>query len=82
MLNYFFFSFFEKMKTQVLFICKMFIMDANEYHAILGYLLTNVIPPEIKSERYKKKNFVRMCKGIYLQDNKLIMVCADLISLE
>ena len=30
--------------------CKMFIMDANEYDAIRGYLLTNVIPPEIKSD--------------------------------
>ena len=56
-------------------------MDANEYDAIRGYLLTNVIPPEIKSDRYKKKNFVRKYKGIYLQDNKLMKVCADLISL-
>ena len=56
-------------------------MDANEYEAIRGYLLTNVIPPEIKNDRYKKKNFVRKCKGIYLQDNKLMKFCPDLISL-
>ena len=29
---------------------------------IRGYLLTNIIPPEIKSDRYKKNNFVRKCK--------------------
>ena len=55
-------------------------MDANEYDAIHRYLLTNVIPPEIKSDRYKK-NFIRKCKGNYFQDNKLMKVCADLISL-
>ena len=56
-------------------------MIANEYDAIRGYLLTNAIPPEIESDRYKKKNFVRKYKEIYLQDNKLMKVCADLISL-
>ena len=36
-------------------------MDAIQYEAIRGYLLTNLIPPEIKSDHYKKKNFVRKC---------------------
>ena len=56
-------------------------MDANEYEAIRGYLLTNVIPSEIKNDRFKKKNFVRKCKGIYLQDNKLMRVCLHQIFL-
>ncbi|KAI6648140.1 hypothetical protein LOD99_11949 [Oopsacas minuta] len=47
-------------------------MDATEYEAIRGYLQTNIIPPEIKSDRYRKKNFVRKCEGIYFQENKLI----------
>ena len=54
-------------------------MDANEYDAIRGYLLTNVIQPEVKCDRYKKKNFVRECRGIYFQDNKLMNVGANLI---
>ena len=58
--------------------CKTFIMDANEYEAIRGYLLTNVIPPEMKSNHYKK-NFVRKCKGIYLLDNKIMKVCPDIL---
>ena len=82
MLYYFFFSFsISQLEFSFLTFCKTVIMGKNEYDAIRGYLLTNVIPPEIKSDRYKKKNFVRKCKGIYLQDNKLMKVCADLISL-
>ena len=54
-------------------------MDANEYEAIRGYLLTNVIPPEIKSDRYKKKNFVWKFKRIYLLDNKILKVCHDIL---
>ncbi|KAI6648552.1 hypothetical protein LOD99_8032 [Oopsacas minuta] len=49
-------------------------MDATEYEAIRGYLQTNIIPPEIKSDRYRKKNFVRKCKGIYFQENKLMKI--------
>ena len=56
-------------------------MDAIEYDALRGYLLTNVIPPKIKSDLYKKKTFVRKYKGIYFQDNKLMKIYADLISL-
>ena len=51
------FSILEIFTLQFLTFCKTLIMDANEYEAIRGYLLTNVIPPEIKSDRYKKKNF-------------------------
>ena len=54
-------------------------MDAKEYEAIRGYHLTNVILPEIKSDRYKEKNFVRKCEGIYLLDNKIMKVCPDIL---
>ncbi|KAI6658682.1 hypothetical protein LOD99_10999 [Oopsacas minuta] len=47
-------------------------MDATEYEAIRGYLQTNIIPPEIKSDRYRKKNYVRKCKEIYFLENKLM----------
>ena len=56
-------------------------MDVNEYYVIRRYLLTNLIPPEIKSDRYKKKNFARKCKGTYFQVNKLMKICGNLISL-
>ncbi|KAI6647702.1 hypothetical protein LOD99_8543 [Oopsacas minuta] len=49
-------------------------MDATEYEAIRGFLQTNIIPPEIKSDRYRRKNFVRKCKGIYFQENKLMKI--------
>ncbi|KAI6652983.1 hypothetical protein LOD99_4060 [Oopsacas minuta] len=49
-------------------------MDATEHEAIRGYLQTNIIPPEIKSDRHRKKNFVRKCKGIYFQENKLMKI--------
>ncbi len=29
---------------------------------------------EIKKDRYKKNNFIRECKGIYVQDQKLMKV--------
>ena len=38
-------------------------MDANEHDPIRGYLLTNVIPPEIKSDRYKMKNLSGSARG-------------------
>ena len=49
-------------------------MDANEYQAILGYLQTQEIPTDIKKDRYKRKNFIRKCKGICVQDEKLMKV--------
>ena len=49
-------------------------MDASEYQTILGNLQTQEIPSEIKNDRYKKKNFIRKCKGIYVQDEKLMKV--------
>ncbi|KAI6650089.1 hypothetical protein LOD99_6171 [Oopsacas minuta] len=54
-------------------------MDATEYGAIGEYLQTNIITPEIKSDRYRKKKFVRECKGIYCQENKLMKIrtCHD-----
>ena len=41
-------------------------MDAEEYKMIRDYLLTNLIPSTIKSDR--------KCRGIYLQDSKLMKV--------
>ena len=51
MLYYFFFSFsISQIEFSFLTFCKTVIMGKNEYDAIRGYLLTNVIPPEIKSD--------------------------------
>ena len=49
-------------------------MDASEYQMILEYLRTKEIPVDIKKDRYKKKNFVRKCKGICVHDQKLMKV--------
>ena len=49
-------------------------MDATEYEQIRDYLSSQLIPPEMKSDRYQWKNFLRKCKGISLQDNKLMKV--------
>ena len=49
-------------------------MDATEYEQIRDYLSSQQIPPEMKSDRYQWKNFLRKCKGISLQDNKRMKV--------
>ena len=49
-------------------------MDPTEYKQIRDYLSSQLIPPEMKSDRYQRKNFLRKCKGISFQDNKLMKV--------
>ena len=64
MLYYFFFSFsISQIEFSFLTFCKTVIMGKNEYDAIRGYLLTNVIPPEIKSDRNKKEEFCQDVQG-------------------
>ena len=54
-------------------------MDVSEYQTILGYIQTKEIPSEIKNDRYKK-NFIRMCMEIYVQDQKLMkLIIAQII---
>ena len=44
------------------------------YFSFILDTTTNVLPLEIKSDRYKTKTFVRKCKRIYYQVNKLMKV--------
>ena len=49
-------------------------MDVTEYEQIREYLSSQLIPPEMKSDRYQRKNFLRKCKSVSLQNNKLMRV--------
>ena len=48
-------------------------MDATD-EQIREYLSSKLIPDEIKYDRYQKKNFVRKCKSVSVQNNKLMKV--------
>ena len=55
------------------------LMDVTEYEQIRDYLSRKLIPSEMKSDRYQRKNFVRKCKGVSLQNNKLMKVISLII---
>ena len=49
-------------------------MDPTEYEQIRDYLSSQLIPPGMKFDRYQRKIFLWKCKGISLQDNKVMKV--------
>ena len=49
-------------------------MNVTEYEQILDYLSSQQISLELKYNRYQRNNFVGKCKGVSLQNNKLMTV--------